>query len=285
MRINRDRRLLDPGILKSQLGRLAQLGVKNVIYTGQGDPLLHPELTNIISFTKNLGIDVALKTTGVWLSNSFARASLGALTWLRAEVNAGTRVTYALVHGRRLEDWDTLWEKMASTARVGRETNSACAVGIEMQLTSQLRDQAGLLTERCKSYGLDHIVVVSGEPLPAVFKRGLHGLEEGGFKVVFREPACVGSQDYFTTCMTVPSFWAFIDPLGDVYGCNRHVHRSALHYGNILEQSVEEIWSGQVRRRAQQFVKDELDISECRSRCPVGRMNSYLWGVRTRTSH
>ena len=88
--------------------------------------------------------------------------SLSALTWLRAEVNAGTRATYLMVHGRRLEDWDTLWKKMASTARVGRETNSACALGIEMQLTPEFRGEAALLTERCKSSGLDHIVVAPG---------------------------------------------------------------------------------------------------------------------------
>lgn len=37
--IVRDRRLLDAGILRSQLSRLAQLGVKDVLYTVQETPL------------------------------------------------------------------------------------------------------------------------------------------------------------------------------------------------------------------------------------------------------
>ena len=51
-------------------------------------------------------------------------------------------------------------------------------------------------------------------------------------------------------------------------------------YGNINEQSFQEIWEGKKREENFHYVRTELDIKQCRVNCRMDEVNRYLFNLR-----
>ena len=67
-----------------------------------------------------------------------------------------------------------------------------------------------------------------------------------------------------------------IDARGNVWSCVAHIGAEEFCYGNIYEQTFEEIWEGQKRQEAIRKL-NTLDINEvCREACRLDEMNRYL---------
>ena len=88
----------DTGVLKSSLSDMAESGVKSVMYAGEGEPLLHKDIGELILYTRTAGIDVSVTTNGVLFSKDLAEKCLGALSWIRVSLDAGRKETYARIH-------------------------------------------------------------------------------------------------------------------------------------------------------------------------------------------
>jgi len=78
---------------------LRKLQVKNIIFGGQGDPFLHPDIMRIIAATKKAGIGVSLITSG----NYFSAESLKGLVELGVDeldvsLHAATPEVYGRMH-------------------------------------------------------------------------------------------------------------------------------------------------------------------------------------------
>ena len=56
-------------------------------------------------------------------------------------------------------------------------------------------------------------------------------------------------------------------------------------YGNIYENSFEEIWTGTKRQESLNYVRNELNIHECRINCRMDKINSYLWELQNPSKH
>ena len=48
----------------SFVDEISTCGLKSMLYAGEGEPLMHPEIGNFITYTKTKGIDVGLFTNG-----------------------------------------------------------------------------------------------------------------------------------------------------------------------------------------------------------------------------
>jgi radical SAM protein with 4Fe4S-binding SPASM domain len=105
-----------------------------------------------------------------------------------------------------------------------------------------------------------------------------------GFQVVFRENAMRkwdGPEEArYKKCFSTPSFWAYVMASGDVYGCSAYLLDERFRYGNLNERGFAKIWEGAERKRSWEFVRRELDISECRKNCRMDEVNRYLWRLK-----
>jgi len=88
------------------LVELAQAGVNSVIFTGGGEPLLHPEISRMIRCAKKAGLRWALFTNGHNLDRALA-AELLALEpdFFRVSLDAGDPEEYGAVYGARPEQF------------------------------------------------------------------------------------------------------------------------------------------------------------------------------------
>jgi len=55
---------LDTKVFCEKLKQMGLLGVRSIMYAGEGEPLLHKDLPKFVKTTKESGIDVSITTNG-----------------------------------------------------------------------------------------------------------------------------------------------------------------------------------------------------------------------------
>jgi cyclic pyranopterin phosphate synthase len=296
-------RSLDADLLTARLEEMSRLGVKSVMFAGEGEPLLHKRMADIAVGAARAGLDTAFTTNAVLLDERFVERALEGVSWVKASINAGTSATYARIHRCKPEDFEKALGNMARAADFRRRKGLKTALGAQMVLLPENADEARELGRRSKEAGLDYLVVkpysqhaksitrkyeeLRYERLLALADE-LEALEGDGFHVVFRKHAMAKYDDpdrLYTTCNAVPHFWAYIMSTGDVYGCSAYLTDERFRYGNINERGFAEIWEGEARARGLRYVLGELDIAECRRNCRMDEVNRYLWALKHPPEH
>lgn len=289
------KRYLDSDILHIRLWEMADLGVKAIHYAGEGEPLLHEGIADIVRHTVGTGIDVGISTNGVLLDGQLAEKLLPHCTWIKVSINAGRRKTYAKVHGCREIDFDNVIANMYKAARVRNDNKYECTLGFQMVVLSENESEVYLLTEKAHDIGVDYVVFKPysqhplskkkcGSAISKSFQRNVsHAafLEETeDFKVIFRERAFHRTtEDHrsYNRCLALP-FWCYMDSEGGVWGCYRHIGNENFYYGNICRDSFKWIWDSSLQKR--NSLTETFDISKCGINCRMDEINRYLWDLK-----
>jgi len=153
------KRYLDASVFKERLSEMGRLGVRSIMYAGEGEPFLHKQMADIIRHTKTAGIDVALTTNGVLFRKALAEEILGDTEWIKISINAGTNDTYAKIHGTKPSDFDKVIDNMSYAVKIKRDKGYKCTLGMQMLLLPENQHEALLLTEIAKNTGMDYLVI------------------------------------------------------------------------------------------------------------------------------
>lgn len=299
-------RTLDKDLLIQRVQEMGRLGVKSIMYAGEGEPLLHKHIGEIIVQTQKAGIDVALTTNAVALNEKVIDEALGSVTWMKASVNAGTRDTYSLVHQTKADDFDRVFRNLSKAAKAKRAHHHRCTIGVQMVLLPENQHEAVALATKAKEVGADYVVIkpysqhlMSLTTMEKGYKdfdyslifpmeAELSALEDENFTVIFRRRTMeklLEADRHYSVCQATPFFWAYVMANGEVYGCSAYLEDSRFCYGNINTQTFAEIWEGEARQRSFRHVRHELNISECRKNCRMDEVNRYLWDLQHPPAH
>jgi MoaA/NifB/PqqE/SkfB family radical SAM enzyme len=293
---------LDTGVLKELLSEMGAFGVKSTMYAGEGEPLLHRDIAEIIRHTRAAGIDVAVTTNGVPLRETLGEEIIGAVDWIKVSINAGTPETYSRIHRCRPTDFEQVIRNMETAARLRSQGKHRCALGMQMLLLPENWDEAVTLAGIARDIGMDYVVVKPYSHHPAsktkkysrISYRGhaelVDRLEEHNtetFHVVFRARTMqtwdVARRDY-GRCFALP-FWAYLDSRGDLWGCSTYLADDRFRYGNVYEDTFEGIWNGEKRSQALTFMENGFDLDGCRLNCRMDKINRYLWNLKHPPNH
>lgn len=295
-------RFLDTAVLRERLSEMGRLGVRSVLFGGEGEPLLHKDLVELAVHAKGSGIDVALTTNGVLLSEPVAAGLVPVASWIKVSLNAGDAATYAALHRTRESDFELVLANIARTASLVASTGAGCAVGVQAILLPENAGGMETLAARARDAGADYLVVKSysqhGRSVTRRYERfdyspylelseRLGRFATDRFKVIVRTRAMrklsEGDRGY-DRCLALP-FWAYVDSGGGVWGCSAHLGDDRFRYGSLCEQAFAEIWLGEKRRRLNEFVSGEFDPAACRRNCRMDEVNRYLWSLRHPPAH
>ncbi len=118
----------------------------------------------------------------------------------------------------------------------------------------------------------------------------LDAFSDKDFQVVVRTQAMKKLDDVdgrargYRRCQALP-FWSYVDSGGGLWGCSAFLGDDKFLYGNVMENTFEEIWKGEKRKRVMKYVAEELDPTECRKNCRMDEINRYLWELRNPPAH
>lgn len=282
---------LDKTVLMKTISDLADFGLKSIMFAGEGEPFLHKDLPEIIVHTKKAGIDVAITSNGVLLRKEIIDTIIDSVEWIKVSINAGTKETYAKIHGTGPGDFEKVLSNMAYAVERKKANNSRCALGLQILLIPENSHEVELLAKRAKQTGVDYLVVkpythhyrnkhafdIRYEEFDRL-EKSLRQYQSDEFKVIFRARAMKkwdsGKRSY-QKCRALP-FWSYMDSLGNIWGCSAHLLDERFRYGSIYENTFREIWEGEKRAENLELMKTGFDIETCKMNCRMDEVNRYL---------
>ena len=285
---------LDIEVLRKTLPEMGQLGVRSVMFAGEGEPLLHKQINEIVTLTKQSGIDVAFTTNLSLLPKNFTTEALPSISWIKASINAGTAETYSQIHRTKASHFDAAVNNMRALVEERRKSGLSVNLGIQCLLLPENHDEIEGLAKLSREIGVDYLVVKpysqheysltrTYEHLTykdfMAMEETLNAYNSDNFNVVFRSNTMrkYDSDDRYPRCFATPFMWGYIMASGVVSGCSAYLLDPRFEYGNINEASFKEIWEGERRKGSYDFVMNELNIEECRKNCRMDEVNRYLY--------
>ncbi len=286
--------MLDVDMLKLRLEEMGRLGIKSIMYAGEGEPMLHKRIHDIVTATKDAGIDVSFTTNATIMTDQFLNEALPLVSWIKVSINAGTAKTYAAIHRTKVEEFHKVIDNLKRAVAVKRTKKLDCVLGAQALLLTENAEEMGKLAEICRDeIGLDYLVV---KPYSQHMYSKTHVYESIDYKqhlemaqelesyntkdfsVIFRGHTMkkYTEDDRYPKCYATPFLWGYIMADGSTYGCSAYLLDKRFEYGNINEQTFQEIWEGQRRKTNFEFIRHELDIKDCRRNCRMDEVNRYL---------
>ncbi len=287
---------LDLQRITPRLREMGELGVKSIMFAGEGEPLLHKQLPEMIEVCAESGIDTAITSNATVVSDKFLDRGLPHLSWIKASVNAGRATTYADIHRTDAEDFPRVVANLQRLVEQREQHGHRCTLGAQSLLLPENRHEMVELARLCRDHiGLDYLVV---KPYSQHLFSNTHVYEgityddmdqlaaelaaenRDGFSVIFRSNTMrkLGEQreQRYPRCSATPFFWAYVMADGSVYGCSAYLTDRRFNYGNLNQQSFEDIWQGEERKANFSYVRKQLDIRDCRTNCRMDDINRYL---------
>jgi radical SAM protein with 4Fe4S-binding SPASM domain len=284
-------------VLKGFFESAAQIGLQAVMFAGDGEPLLNPDIIDIVGDAFENGIETAFTTNAVPLKQRFVESSLHKVSWIKVSMNAGDAEAYAAIHQTAEKDFGRVWENLEFAVKHREDERLEVALGVQSLILPDNLHTLDDLVMRARSVGLDYVVLKPYVHNVYMLQEGYSHLDytakeysetlsalkqkydDDVFHVVARTNALmklVVEQDSYSTCLSTPALWFYVSGNGDVYACGAHVGNSNFLLGNIHEDTIESIWMSDDRRNCWSFVQEELDLAVCRNNCRMDEANRYL---------
>jgi MoaA/NifB/PqqE/SkfB family radical SAM enzyme len=270
--------LADAALVMRALGEAAALGVQGIVWTGGGEPTLHPDFDAIVQAAARLGLAQGMYTHGGHIKTERAALIKRVFTWVVVSLDRADEESYTAYKGRGF--YHSLTGIKALVAAEG-----ACTVGVSFLLdAASWRDapqmaalgaqlRADYTTFRPMVYYTmsdpamppeDRSWITEAEPslraiaeLPGVVLDVARFLEYRDWSRTRPYAACLGIR-YNTT----------ITPDGRVWVCPNRREFAGSAIGDLRKESFAAIWA----RHPGQWT----DFRHCRAMCRLHLMNKEL---------
>lgn len=282
------------GKMLELIKELATLGVKSVVFAGNGEPTLHVDTMEAIVLAKSLGMDVALSTNGALLKEEHFELLAQNLTWIRFSFNAGGEENYAYVHQTKNEDFKKVIENIQKLKSTKTRLNAPITIGAQFVLIPENQAYALEHAKRLKALGVDYFSIkhfydhshnefgIDQNFLRDDFLKLLTeeaaALSDESFSFIVRSTQNLKSERSYTICHGL-EFIVFIDENGDVYSCFSHQYDKKTVLGNIFTNTFGEVWKSAQKKAAINYINDCIDKNSCQPNCRHHQINNYLWEI------
>ncbi len=281
---------LKKDIILRDISQMSGRGLKSVICSGEGEPLLNKDMPDIANEIKACGVDVAMSTNGALFTSEKLQDCLRAFTWVRYSVASMEDASYDRIQRGKPGDLERVKTNLVEAVRVKKAQGLSTTLGVQCLLLPD--NMAGLpdMARQLREIGVDYLTVkpysqhLHSENTFEIdygamldLERELKEYETEQFSVYFRANAMkkMHHKKCYRQCHGLP-FMTHIDARGNIWPCVAHIGTEEFCYGNIYEETFEKIWEG--RRRQEVLEKlNSLDINKiCREACRMDEINQYL---------
>lgn len=260
-------------------------GIKCVIFSGGGDPLLNRETLPVAKTLKELGVNVGLNNQGFLLDDPTP------FNFIRYSVDAATKATYQKIHG--VDGWDRVNSNIARH-RDHRKAGEKIEMGLAFLITPWNWKEVEAFVEWAQQYEPDFIHLRpafldrdymekhypgGGAELKDVIIPSLRetakALEARYDNVFFRVDKFEGfwTPKLYTRCRSTP-LMAVTSGDGAFLVCQDRgisMEENYLRWGDYNKQTFSEIWFGEEHKA----VLEKIDLPKC-PRCVENGMNEII---------
>jgi len=290
-------------ILEQRIKEMGDLGVKSIMFAGEGEPALWKPLPDLLEVCTKSGIDTSITTNMIPFTDKNREHFVKNCKWIKASINAGTPEDYAKVHQTKKEEFKLALNNFKACVKIREQKGYSCTLGGQMLLLPENRGGATNLAKELRDIGADYLVIKPYTQSQYGISREYEGLqydemmdleqslkeyETDSFKVVFRVHAMNKLKNKtlpYNKCYSTPNFWGYIMADGGVYTCQTFAGDKRFFVGNINKSTFQEVWQSKEREKQLDFMLNKLDISECRQNCRMDEVNRYLWNLKTPNLH
>jgi MoaA/NifB/PqqE/SkfB family radical SAM enzyme len=267
---------------KRIVDELVDCGIRGVMVTGGGEPMLNEHTPAVIEYIVSLGVDVALITNGgVSQSDKVWEKIKECCTWVRVSLDACNQEWHERVHGVKGK-----FDVVCSTLRqlVGVQGNATIGVGYLTDCeTVRVMEEA---TKLVKALGVDYIQFrpIAGHRMG--IERQLQRCQReqtGRFAVLSsaRKYEHFGERKRPYSQCHAAHFLVVVQADGNVPICCNHRGNEEMYCGNVLRRSFSEVWSSE--RRAE--ILAYLDVQKCVPCCRGDGVNRAIEEVTKTYEH
>jgi len=274
------------------IDELADCGVKSMLFAGEGEPLLHPDIASFARRADSRGIDVGLFTNGQLLHEELAEQLLPSLTFVRFSFNGGGRENYADIHAVRAEQYDRVVDNITRAVALRRQHGWKLDIGSQFVVIPENIDRMLTAATTLKACGVDYLAIkpfmqrdAQRYQLTAQFSLGeiserlsqAESLSDETFTVLARRATfeAYGERSY-DHCLGA-SFITVLNSAGMLASCLPYWEREEFSFGSMYEQSFRAIWRSERRRGIREYLQGRLDAHACPPNCRPHAINEFLW--------
>lgn len=290
-------------LLKERMKEMNKKGLKSVLLAGNGEPLINNEASEIINDMNKIGLDVALSTNGVLFTEDIAEKCMESLSWIRFSTSAGTEENYQKIHRGQPGDLQRVFDNIEGAAKIKKKRNLKTVLNVQIVMTAENMDEVVMLAKKVKELGADRFIAKTiGWSSAMENELGrlnieklynnheeicseLEILSDKRFECVYRTDRLEhrNTDRSYSECFGA-AFHVAIDSNGDVVPCCNFLGLKEMSYGNINQQSFDDIWNGTQRKK----VLDKLcnaNLAMCPLDCKLANVNDYLQSVKYPSEH
>lgn len=291
--------LLNTNLILKSIKHMKQQGLKSVICSGEGEPLLNKETPSMVNQMKNMGLDIAMSTNGVLLSKEVSKECLSSFTWIRFSVAAIHEELYQKIHRGKTGDLKKVLENISYAVDFKQKNRLTTTLGIQCLLIPENQYQILEMAKELKQIGVDYFTIKpysqhkqSKNQLTFDYnnllemEQELKEIESDTFKLYFRTNAMkkINTEKEYDTCYGLP-FMVHIDSKGNIWPCINFIGKEEFCYGNLYEETFDSIWNGERRRRIIDIYQ-KMNINQvCREACRLDEINKYLYELKNPGEH
>jgi MoaA/NifB/PqqE/SkfB family radical SAM enzyme len=289
-------RKLDRDRLLAFIDEVKEAGIKSLLYAGEGEPLLHPDIGDIIAHSKNSGVDVGLFTNGQLLKEELAGAILPSLTFVRFSFNGGTKENYADIHKVKPEIFERVVANIKKASEIKKKESLGVDIGVQYVLLPENIDYLIDAVKTLKDTGIGYFVIK-----PFVQQSHLQSyrigeqLDLNNIENILTEAESLSSEDFvviarresfegygkrtYRHCYGT-SFVSVLNSAGDIATCLPYLDKDDFILGNIYKSGFGYIWLEERRKKIKEYLENGLNVQECPPNCRPNAINEFLWEIK-----
>jgi GTP 3',8-cyclase len=272
------------------------VGVKSILFAGEGEPLLHPDIEEFITSSKNSGIDVGLFTNGQLLREELAESILPFLTFVRFSFNGGTKENYADIHKVKPAIFERVVANIKKASEIKERESLDVDIGVQYVLLPENVDYLLKAVKTLKDTGIDYFAIKPfvqqshlqsyriGEQLDLNRIEDILNEAESfsseNFMVIARRESFDGyGKRTYKHCYGT-SFVSVLNSAGDIATCLPYWDKEGFVFGNIYKHTFKDIWIGEKRENIKHYLEKGINTQECPPNCRPNSINEFLWEIK-----
>jgi MoaA/NifB/PqqE/SkfB family radical SAM enzyme len=260
--------------------------LKLISFRGCGEPILNPEIVEIVSLAKRRGKKLILFTNGMKMDAEMARALMSVhIDEIVFSIDAARQETFAGI--RRGGDLERIFRNIEAVGdEIRAERNGTRLSSMFLMMRQNWREFPELV-ERLDGTGVSVLVAkqfnpgLSEELQADVMQRSqieefhetLHGLSPRDMQLISSEEMCQAISFSDFLCMKI---WEcpFITVKGDLSMCPMTYYNVDVKYGNVFEQDFDKVWNNPlVKDHRKKLNCGELKVCQ---ECPGMKMRAEV---------